>query len=276
MKKILFPTDFSATSMNSGQYAVEIAKRTNAEMFILNVYSVTIYDPNMPAELLMSATEQAEKSAKEALDKVCADFKAKGCENVTCISRQGLVVDEIINFVDENTIDLVVMGTTGEGGILEKIFGSNTSSVIAKTPKPVLAVPDEAKYNGIKTIVYATDLQESETDEIIEVTQVAEIFDAEVVLLHICDKSEEVMIEEKNVLYEELKKNINYPNIGFELVHNEDVVKGIDNYIKNNPADIVAMATHHRSLLGRIFSKSLTKSMVYHTHTPLLAIERND
>jgi nucleotide-binding universal stress UspA family protein len=276
MKKILFPTDFSATSMNSGDYAVEIAKKTSAEMYILNVYSVTIYDPNMPAELLMSATEQAEKTSKEALDKVCADYKAKGCENVTCISRQGLVVDEIINFVEENSIDMVVMGTTGEGGILEKIFGSNTSSVIAKTPKPVLAVPDEAKFSDIKTIVYATDLQEAETDEIIEVTQVAEIFGAEVILLHICDKSEEAMMEEKNVLYEELKKNVNYPKIGFELVYNEDVIDGITDYLKNNPADIVAMATHQRSLLGRIFTRSLTKSMVYHTHTPLLAIDRND
>ena len=69
---------------------------------------------------------------------------------------------------------------------------------------------------------------------------------------------------------------------------------------------LIAMATHHRSLLGRIFSKSLTKEMVYHciytvefadentgwaggengviykstnggsTWLPLLALERND
>ena len=218
----------------------------------------------------------AEKSSKEALDKVCADYKAKGCENVTCISRQGLVVDEIINFVEENSIDMVVMGTTGEGGILEKIFGSNTSSVIAKTPKPVLAVPDEAKFSDIKKIVYATDLQESETDEIIEVTRVAEIFGAEVTLLHVCERSDGNVQEEKNVLYEELKKNVNYLKLNFELVHNSDVVGGINDYLKSNPADIVAMATHQRSLLGRIFTRSLTKSMVYHTHTPLLAIDRND
>ena len=165
MKRILFPTDYSETSRNSGKYAAEIAKRTNAELYILNVYSVTIYDPNMPAELLMSATEQAEKTSKEELEKVKSEFG--GDLNIQLVSKQGLVVDEIINFVQENDIDMVVMGTTGASGILEKIFGSNTSSVIEKTPKPVLAIPDEAKYRGISSIVYATDLQESETKEMV-------------------------------------------------------------------------------------------------------------
>lgn len=276
MKKILFPTDYSETSKNSGKYAAEIAKRTNAELYILNVYSVTIYDPNMPAELLMSATEQAEKTSKEELEKVKSEFGDMGDVNIQLISKQGLVVDEIINFVQENDIDLVVMGTTGASGILEKIFGSNTSSVIEKTPKPVLAIPDETSYRGISTIVYATDLQESETDEIVNVTEFAGIFDAEVILLHVCDKSEEILMDEKNSLYEDLRKNIGYEKVSFELIKDEDVVKGIDDYVTNNPVDIVAMATHHRSLLGRIFSKSLTKEMVYHCRIPLLALERND
>lgn len=273
MKRILFPTDFSETSKNSGKYAAEIVKRTSAELYILNVYSVTIYDPNMPAELLMSATEQAEKSSKEELEKVSKEFSEE--LKVKLVSKQGLVVDEIINFVQENDIDLVVMGTTGASGILEKIFGSNTSSVIAKTPKPVLAIPDNATYKGINTIVYATDLQESEMNEIISVTEIAAIFDAEVTLLHVCNKSEVVLMEEKNSLYEDLRKNINYEKLNFELIQNEDVVQGIDDYVTNNPVDVIAMATHHRSLLGRLFSKSLTKEMAYHCRIPLLALERD-
>ena len=272
IKRILFPSDFSEASRNAGKYAAEIARRTGAELFILNVYSVTIYDPNMPAELLMSATEQAEKVSKEELEKMKGIFDGI---NVTVVSRQGLVVDEIINYVQENAIDIVVMGTTGASGILEKIFGSNTSSVIAKTPRPVLAIPADAVYKSISTIVYATDLQESETNEIVSVTEIASIFDAEVTLLHVCDKSEEVLMEEKNSLYEDLRKNINYEKLNFELVENEDVVKGIDEYVTNNPVDIIAMATHHRSLLGRLFGKSLTKDMVYHCRIPLLVLERD-
>lgn len=282
MKKILFPTDFSLTSLNSMPYALEIANRSKAAIYLLNVYSVTIYDPNMPAELLMSATEQAEKTSKESLEKVAKDFeKAMADNNIQGVaidiqSKQGLVVDEIINFVSEIDIDLVIMGTTGASGMLEKIFGSNASTVIEKTPTPVLAVPDEAKYKGITNIVYATDLQESETNEINSIAEFAGIFDAEMTLLHVCDKSEEALIENKNELYEDLRKNINYPKVNFELIKNEDVVDGIDSFVKANKVDIIGMASHKRSLLGRIFSKSLTKSMVYHCHIPLLALERDD
>ena len=66
------------------------------------------------------------------------------------------------------------------------------------------------------------------------------MFDAEVILLHVCDESEEILMDEKNSssLYEDLKKNISYEKVSFELIKDNDVVKGIDDYVTNNPVDI--------------------------------------
>ena len=42
MKTILFPTDFSENAIHSAQYAAMLAKRFDAKLVLLNVYSVII------------------------------------------------------------------------------------------------------------------------------------------------------------------------------------------------------------------------------------------
>lgn len=278
MKNILFPTDFSLTSRCAIPFIVEIANSSDSNIHIVNIFSVNIYDPNMPAELMMSAYQQAEQSSKENLDLLTSEIEnytgGPVPFNVVSSSRQGLVVDEILGYVEENNIDLVVMGTTGASGILEKIIGSNTASIIDKCPKPVLAIPDKSVFKGFNHIMYATDLEEKEHSEIKKLADFSELFNAELTLLHVCNDKESALIEEKEKIFNELKTEIDYFKTNLEMVQNEDVIDGINDYVSKHPVDVIAMATHRRSLLGKIFDRSLTKQMAYHTHIPLLALER--
>ncbi len=283
MKNILYPTDFSLTSRCSIPFLIEFANKTGASIHILNIFSVNIYDPNMPAELMMSAYQQAEASSKENLDLLKKELEgynqthgrgAQSTYNLFTISRQGLVVDEILNYVEDNNIDIVVMGTTGASGILEKIIGSNAASVIEKCPKPVLAIPDKAEFRGINNIVYATDLEEKELNEIKILAGISKLFNAELTLLHVCNEKETAIMEDKEKIFNELKVEIDYMKTNLEMVQNENVINGIDDYVSKHKTDIISMATHRRSLLGKIFDRSLTKQMAYHTRIPLLALER--
>lgn len=278
MKNILTPTDFSLTSRNAVNFAIEIAKKCSGTVNILNVYSIPIYDPNMPAELLLSAINEAENAAKENLERVKQEMLNTGGGNpgikINICDKQGLIVDEILTYAEENSTDMIVMGTTGASGFLEKIIGSNTARVIAEAKTPVLAVPDKAAFNGIKNIVYATDLNDPELPEISKLKDFASKFDAFITVLHVCDEKESVLIDEKDKLFKDVKENAGYDKIKFELIENEDVTDGIDNFVNSNDIDIIAMATHKRSLLGRIFNTSLTQKMVYHCRIPLLALHR--
>lgn len=278
MKNILFPTDFSLTSRCAIPFIVELAKASGSTIHIINIFSVNIYDPNMPAELMMSAYQQAEQSSKENLDLLKTEVEnytgSDSQLDVEISSRQGLVVDEILSYVEENKIDLVVMGTTGASGILEKIIGSNAASVIEKCPKPVLAIPDKANFKGFNHIIYATDLEDKEHTEIKKLSDFAELFNAELTLLHVCNKKETALMDDKEKIFNELKTEIDYFKTNLEMIENDNVIAGIDEYVSKHPVDVVAMATHRRSLLGKIFDRSLTKQMAYHTHIPLLALER--
>jgi universal stress protein A len=53
---------------------------------------------------------------------------------------RGLPYEEILKFVKENNIDLIVIGTHGRTGIDRVIFGSTAQRVVRHSPCPVLTV----------------------------------------------------------------------------------------------------------------------------------------
>jgi nucleotide-binding universal stress UspA family protein len=59
----------------------------------------------------------------------------------------GFAVSEIKKFVKEDYVDLIVMGTKGADALEDKLFGTNTASVIEGIECPVLAIPYRARTN---------------------------------------------------------------------------------------------------------------------------------
>ncbi len=278
MKNILCPTDFSPNSENALNYAVEIARKVKGNLVLLHAYSVQLIDPNMPAEIYLSAYQEEEKSAKESLDELSKrisesnkDENGNNIFNTEAIVTQGLVVDEVLSLINDFKIDLVIMGTHGASGITELILGSNTASVIEKATIPVLAIPGNAVYKGINNIVYAYDDIKSGLPSFQRLLEFAKIYDSEITLLHIIETGKDTADINKKE-FDRIRQSSDYDKIRLELVKEENIIEGINDYVNSNNVDILAMAIRKRTLIDKIFSRSLTKKMAYHTKIPLLAL----
>jgi len=278
MKNILFPTDFSPNANNALNFAVEIARKVNGNLILFHAYSVQLIDPNMPAEIYLSAYQEEEKTAKENLEKLSGriieankDASGKSLFATDAIVTQGLVVDEVLSMIDEYKIDIVVMGTHGASGITELILGSNTASIIEKSPAPVLAIPHNADYKDLKNIVYAYDDIKSGLPSFRKLLEFAEIYDSDITLLHIIESSSNTAELNKQE-FEKIKQSVSYSKIRLELVKEVNILEGINDYVNSNNVDMLVMAVKKKSLLDKIFSRSLTKKMAYHTKIPLLAL----
>ncbi len=280
MKNILFPTDFSQNADNALNYAIDIAAKTKGVLILFHAYSVQLIDPNMPAEIYLSAYQEEEKTAKENLE----DLKKRIIESnrdengnhlfdVEAVVSQGLIVDEAVSMIDEFKIDLVIMGTHGATGLTELILGSNTASLIEKSPVPVLAIPQNAHSKSIENIVYAYDDIKANMISFQRLLKFAAIFDSEIILLHIIESGSNT--EEKNKReFENIKESVGSDKIKLALVMEENVLEGINDFINKNETDVLAMAIKKRTLLDKIFSRSITKKMAYHTKIPLLALHK--
>ncbi|MBP8625194.1 MAG: universal stress protein [Syntrophorhabdales bacterium] len=145
IKKILCPVDFSEFTDEILVYATEIAKRFDAELYLLHVIPslsyFTPYESFMTPENLVvlerSIEREVEKDFEKITKKIDIPFKK--------VVRTGVAFVEIIDYIKEESISLVVMGTHGRSGIEHILIGSVAEKVVRKSPCPVLTIRPKGK-----------------------------------------------------------------------------------------------------------------------------------
>jgi nucleotide-binding universal stress UspA family protein len=141
IRSILFPTDFSEGSSFALEYAVDLAKRYGAKLYLLNViYDIAKgagwYVPHISMDELY---KDIEKGAKKELDRF-GNEEVRGYKKLERTTVTGVPHDEIIKFAKKNKIDLIVMGSHGKKGMDRILFGSTAANVVRFAPCPVLTV----------------------------------------------------------------------------------------------------------------------------------------
>lgn len=274
MKKILVPTDFSDNAHNALHYATFIADKLKAQIIVFNFFKIPISSGDVPID--PSLIEELENESIDTLQTLKKDVLEKhpGLD-IKCISSSGLdnEVNEICEISDSNKVDLVVMGTKGASGITKAVIGSNAAHVIDNSNCPVLAVPEFAVFKGIKKIIYATDFNTSDYKSIHFLKELASDFAAELIIVHIADEHHSVIHEADQLeqFKQDLSKYTSIDKITFEMIAGIDIPERLNKLIEETGADIISMSTRKRNLFQRLFDRSMTKKMAYHTHVPLLA-----
>jgi nucleotide-binding universal stress UspA family protein len=138
--KILVPTDLSELSLASIDYARSLANVYGARVFLLHAVDVVpvVSFPTIDFTLETSLQDEAEKG-KEILENFASRFLGD-VEQVTAVVRRGFAYEEIMRFVDEEGIDLIVMATHGRTGLPHIIMGSVAERVVRHSPVPVLTI----------------------------------------------------------------------------------------------------------------------------------------
>ena len=274
MKTILVPTDFSENAHHAIEYAVELAGHLNANILLFNFFRVPIFAGDVPIEA--SLLEELEQESFDSLNFLKVEIMEKNSKlEVECISASSMnfEVEEICNVAIENGIDMIVMGTKGSSGLAKVLMGSNTAHVLENAHCPVLVVPEDARFDGLKKIVFATDYNEDDFGSIHFLKELADNFGAELIVVHLADEhsSTHHEIDRFNEFKRELSKHLPIDKMSFELIAGEDFMERLNEFIVDKKIDIMAMSTKKRNLYERLFDRSLTKQMAYHTKIPLLA-----
>ncbi|MGQ3683882.1 MAG: universal stress protein [Candidatus Loosdrechtia sp.] len=140
IRNILCPIDYSTYSEKALNYAIEIAEKYGAKLYVLHVLDMRIYDMN-ELELFNFYTinEDTMNGLRDRLLR-CVKEDVRSRIPVETIVVQGVPFVEIIKAATEHAIDLIVMGTHGRTGISHAIIGSVAEKVVRKAPCPVLTV----------------------------------------------------------------------------------------------------------------------------------------
>jgi len=138
LKKILVPTDASEYSRRALKTALEIAQKFNSEIELLFVMHVPlVYDSSVYSYVISPEQIQSEGdfALKTTLDGV-------NIGDVTLIKKkiQGKPAHVILKEIEDENIDLVVMGSHGYGAMASSLLGSVSHHVLHKAKCSVLLV----------------------------------------------------------------------------------------------------------------------------------------
>ncbi|MBL7923014.1 MAG: universal stress protein [Bacteroidia bacterium] len=270
--KILVPTDFSEPATKALHFAAKIAGENNSKVIIFHAVGLHLAVTAEEAEF--NNAFELEKIENEQLAALRLSLgKRYPKTEFEALTKTGFPVELIPECASSRGVDLIVMGTRGASGMKEILVGSNTSSLIRHTEIPVLAVPEESEYQGMNKIVFATNMQ---PDDIVSLKKIIALFgkkNPEITLLHIEDghaRDPEAAL--RNWFQTEVLPTIKYAGIKAESISETDIVKTLHDYLSVNKTDLLVTATRKRNFIERIFDRSITQRLVFHTKIPLLAI----
>ncbi len=264
VKKILFPTEFSDHAGQMFRYALELANQFNAQLICMHAYG-------RPEGFSIGDDEAKRERVLEKLENFAAGHTPDAYRNIHLKYTAVLdyPADAILKAAEKEEVDLIVLGMTGKTDDGTRHLGSNALKVIRSAECPVLAIPSSASYDAVKKIVFTTDF---EFEDLMVLNFLERAFDAEVHVLHVAEKKKQIVQAKKNI--EALEGA--YRDRGrlvFQILENNDVEEAIEQYVDGENADLLAMTTHKRSVIGLLLEGSTARNIAKKTKTPLLVFK---
>lgn len=133
--RILVPTDGSAHAEAAMEQAIGLARQYDAEIHVIHVSNSRRYDTTID-----SMIEPLRKEGKEHIETM-VESATDANVPVTSAIEVGRPARVILTYIDENDVDLVVIGTRGRGGLPNRLLGSVTNYLITHADVPIHVVP---------------------------------------------------------------------------------------------------------------------------------------
>ena len=267
MKTILIATDFSPASHNASVYGVEFAKAINAKIILFNAFTV----PNPPPSITVSVSRYdiMMQTDKILLEEANLLDPGRTLIEIVCDEGQGPTTDAIVNLANEKKVDFIIVGMKGAGKSLKKIFGSTATALAKNTSIPLIVVPEKAKFKKLDIMVFANDAAVLDRGIPKFITEITQAFKAKLYVVRILKNKKVFKINTPHLLQQTNGVTT------FEYSVDADISYALNTFIEMNKADMLVMIPHKHLWLKRLFTKSETKDMIFHTHVPLLILSKN-
>ncbi|MCU0397559.1 MAG: universal stress protein [Cyclobacteriaceae bacterium] len=273
MLHILVPTDFSELSKVAIRYALSMAKKTEGKVTLLHVIDTGEHAASMRLRLY-SLIDELVKIAEEDFQQLLDEIKKSNKTGKPIkheIIQSTSFVDAVSKYARKIKAGIIIMGTHGASGLKKVVMGSNTASMLEASTVPVLAIPSEATFKSLKSVVYATDLSNTQK-EFKSLLSVVKDMKPMIHIIHVTN--DRTAATEAEMKIDKVVSKSGYKNVLVRVLINNDPVPAINDYVTKIKVDMLTMFPHHYSFFEKLLKRSVTKQLTYQNSVPLLAFKQ--
>lgn len=276
IKRIAVPTDFSETANVAIVHAVDIAKRFNAELFLIHVLETGAYQgifaPSKKSEYV--ELEHAQQKLQEDANKLERETGLSVAQTVV----SGRIYEEIVSAANEAEVDLLVMGTHGTSGWEEFFVGSNAFKVVTQSSSPVLSIQEAATKTELDSIILPIDSTPESRQKVKYAAAMAKVFGA---TIHIAS----LLTDDEPEIRFDFNKRIKQVTDFFDreaIPFTETTLVGSNlatmtmNFAESKGGNLIVMMTEQESNLTGFLMGPFAQQIVNHSKIPVLSISPED
>ena len=186
-RNILFLTDFSEPSIAALPFATMIARSYGSKVTALHLLLPSVY-ANMAGDMRAAVLDDQEDLARAEMERV--ESELVGLPREVLIERSTGVWQALPKILQEQEVDLIVLGTHGRTGLKKALLGSSAEEIFRRTSVPVLTIGPAVRkgtHSGgrFRCVLFATDFNPVSGVAAPYATSLAQENQARLVLLHV-------------------------------------------------------------------------------------------
>jgi nucleotide-binding universal stress UspA family protein len=298
--RILLATDGSEEAEVALLTAVDLANRTNSELYVVHVGGDYHPGPEIALEpaLLEETLLELEREAREVLERQVKKIEEAGGTVAEAHLRMGGQPDQhIVEVAEEIGAGLIAMGSRGLGGIKRALMGSVSDSVVRHAHCPVLVVRRGSQEEQVAVSIFptkillATDGSEEATLAAITAVDIANKTGSELHVVHVGlapvpigtevapvasdSRLQDKLNEEARRFLDDQVKQIEAAGGTVAQAHLELTGRPDEEIVivaEEIGAGLIAMGSRGLGGLKRLLMGSVSDSVVRHAHCPVLVV----
>ncbi len=291
-KNILVPVDFSEFSDHAVEHALFLAEQYGSQVTFLHVIVVFNLMYSESTQMIPEYENMVKEKEREQYEKLEA-FKEKaekrGVASDLQVIRAFKASESILEFVKENDVELVVIGTHGRTGVKKWIYGSVAEKIVRLCPSPVLTVQQPLTKSAFEKILAPVDFSDYSKKAVETALSVAGQLNSQVEFLHVIvdpiplgyyeagieglytmdTELRERTLTRLKAFIGEAEANATY------TIANGAPYHEITEHAHDAQMDLIVMATRGNSGLSHFLIGSTTERVVPLAPCPVLTLERD-
>lgn len=284
INKILFPTDFSRCAEQALKHAIYFAEEYRSELHIL--YADTLFEGH-PIEMfnisqMTDIRDDVDDFIREQLKNI-VDQKSLENLNIVQTHKRGISAASIIlEYSQDNDIDLIVMGTHGRRGFGHLFLGSIAEEVVRLAKCPVFTIKEnkeEKPIEKLNNILVPIDFSERSSNSIQLAKEIAKLYSSNLQLLNVIedtvhpayslvgklsiydldpDVDEKIIDRLEAAFIETHGPQVKHKN----YIESGHAAKEILKFANTNNTDLIVIATHGLGGIEHLLIGSVTEKII--------------
>ncbi len=266
---ILIPTDLSEASLEMLPNIIHLFQKEKVNITLFHA----VEPIKAGSALVLKVDDIIFEEAKTQLDAFVDELNQNISEKYTPIKSTihfGYFEQVLNQQLSKTHPDLVLMNSKSRNGIDKILNRKKTLQFIGEINQPLLIVPNEMNYKSIHLIGVAVDQKEPLLNETItKIENLSNCLEAKLSFFHVNNSTEKDLS-----FYNEDIMTSSSQNGGISVLAHEEVPVGIEKWMAENNAEILAMVTHDKGFFERLFKNGMTRTMAKRNSNMLLIISQ--